>query len=43
MQTNCNNCDTIIACNNDTKNTTQIQNKQKFNIQDVLNDIDLNK
>ena len=43
MQTNCNNCDTIIACNNNTKNTTQMQNKQKFNIQDVLNDIDLNK
>ena len=43
MQTNCSDCDTIIACNTDTKNIQQIQNKQKFNIQDVLNDIDLNK
>ena len=43
MQTNCEICDSVIACNN--VNTTQAQTTKqpKFNIQNVLNDIDLNK
>lgn len=43
MQTNCNTCDRIIACNNDKQKENITPNIQKFNIQNVLNDIDLNK
>ena len=43
MQTNCEVCNSVVACN--TPQNEQIQNKkqQKFNIQSVLDDIKLNK
>lgn len=43
MQTNCEVCNSVVACN--TPQNEQLQNKtqQKFNIQSVLEDIKLNK
>ncbi len=43
MQTNCEICDSVIACNNDNTTQAQTTKQPKFNIQNVLNDIDLNK
>lgn len=43
MQNNCNPCNAINICSEDNKNQITTQTKPKFNIQDVLNDIDMNK
>ncbi len=43
MQTNCEICDSVIACNESNQDCKHTPNKQKFNIQSVLNDIDLSK
>ncbi len=43
MQNNCNQFNNINICAEDNEKLITTQSKQKFNIQDVLNDIDLNK
>ena len=43
MQTNCGMCDNVIACNNENNIQKQNSQVQKFNIKNVLDDINLNK
>lgn len=43
MQNNCSTCNTIAICQEDDDTKNNSKPKQKFNIQDVLNDMDLNK
>lgn len=43
MQNNCSQFNNINICSEDTNKKDSTQIKPKFNIQDVLNDIDLNK